>query len=58
MSLNAFQLGQITSTVLGQVACGGRHGNAAPIPIRSETSETGHTHKQRSCKCVVLSTRQ
>ena len=59
MSLNAFHLGQITLTVLGPLSCcGGRHGNAAPIPIGGETSETGHTHKQRSCKCVVLPTRQ
>ena len=51
-------LGQITSTVLGRVDYGGRHGNDAPTQIRGETSETDHIHKQRSCQYIVLSTRQ
>jgi hypothetical protein len=48
MSLYAFHLGQIISTVLGQVDHDGRHGNAAGTPIRVETSKTDHTQKQRS----------
>ena len=45
MSLYAFHLGMIISTVLGQVDHGGQDGNAARI--RDETSETGHTQKRR-----------
>ena len=45
MSLYAFHLGQIISTVLGQVDHGGQDGNAARI--RDETSETDHTQKWR-----------
>ena len=48
MSLYVFHLGQIISTVLGQVDHDGRHGNAARTPIRGETSEIDHTQKQRS----------
>ena len=48
MSLYAFHLGQIISTVLGQVDHDGRHGNPARTPIRGETSETDHTQKRRS----------
>ena len=44
MSLYAFHLGQIISTVLGQVDHGGQD-NAARI--RDETSETNHTQKRR-----------
>ena len=47
MSLYAFHLGQIISTVLGQVDHGGQDGNAARTRIRDETSETDHTQKQR-----------
>ena len=47
MSLYAFHLGQIISTVLGQVDHDGQHGNAARTPIRDETSETDHTQKRR-----------
>ena len=47
MSLYAFHLGQIISTVLGQVDHEGQHGNAARTPIRGETSETDHTQKRR-----------
>ena len=45
MSLYAFHLGQIISTVLGQVDHGGQDGNAARTRIPDETSETDHTHK-------------
>jgi hypothetical protein len=47
MSLYAFRLGQIISTVLGQVDHDhdGKLGNAARTPIRDETSETDHTQK-------------
>ena len=38
MSLYAFHLGQIISTVLGQVDHGGQNGNAARTRIRDETS--------------------
>ena len=48
MSLYAFHLGQIFSTVLGQVDHDGRLGNAARTPIRGETSETDNTQKRRS----------
>ena len=52
MSLYAFHLGQIISTVLGQVDHDGQHGdgqhgNAARAPIRGETSKTDHTQKRR-----------
>jgi hypothetical protein len=47
MSLYAFHLGQIISTVLGQVDHDGHHGNAVQTPIRDEMSETDHTQKQR-----------
>ena len=49
MSLYAFHLGQIISTVLGQVDNGGQDGNAARTRIRDKTSETDHTQKQRFC---------
>ena len=47
MSLYAFHLGQIISTVLSQVDHGGQDGNAARTWIRDETSETDHTQKWR-----------
>ena len=47
MSLYAFHLGQIISTVLEQVDHGGQDGNAARTRIRAETSETDHTLKRR-----------
>ena len=47
MSLYAFHLGQIISTVLGQVDHGGQDGNPARPRIRDETSETDHTRKRR-----------
>jgi hypothetical protein len=48
MSLYAFHLGQIISTVLGQVHHDGRHGNAVRKSTWGETSETDHTQKRRS----------
>jgi hypothetical protein len=56
MSLYAFLLGQIISTVLGQVDHDGRHGNAARTPILGETSETDHTQKQRSRHTAIYQT--
>ena len=47
MSLYAFHLGQIISTVLGQADHGGQNGNATQIRIQDETSETDHTQKRR-----------
>ena len=47
MSLYAFHLGQIISTVLGQVDHGGHDGNAARTRIRDGTSKTDHTQKPR-----------
>ena len=47
MSLYAFHLGQIISTVLGQVDHGDQDGNAARTRIRDETFETNHTQKRR-----------
>ena len=47
MSLYAFNLGQIISTVLGQGDHGGQDHNAAQTRIRNETSETDHTQKRR-----------
>ena len=47
MSLYAFHLGQIVSTILGQVDHGGQDGNAARTRIWDETSETDHTQKRR-----------
>ena len=47
MSLYAFHVGQIVSTVLGQVDHGGQGGNAARTRIRDETSETDHTQERR-----------
>ena len=47
MSLYAFHLGQIISTVLGQVDHGGQDGNAARTRIWDEPSETDYTQKRR-----------
>jgi uncharacterized protein with ACT and thioredoxin-like domain len=56
MSLYAFHLGQIISTVLGQVDHDGRHGNAARTPTPGETSETDHTHKRRFRHSAIYQT--
>ena len=56
MSLYAFHLGQIISTVLGQVDHDGQHGNAARTPIRDATSETDHTQKRRFSHGAIYQT--
>jgi hypothetical protein len=56
MSLYAFHLGQIISTVLGLVDHDGRHGNAARTPTRGETSETDHTQKRRFRHTAIYQT--
>jgi hypothetical protein len=56
MSLYAFHLGQIISTVLGQVDHGGQHSNAARTPIRDEMSETDHTQKRRFRHSAIYQT--
>ena len=56
MSLYAFHLGQIISTVLGQVDHGGQDGNAARTQIRDETSKTNHTQKRRFRYCAICRT--
>ena len=56
MSLYAFHLGQIISTVLGQVDHDGQHGNASQTPIRDETSETDHTQKRRFRHSAIYQT--
>ena len=56
MSLCAFHLGQIISTVLGQVDHSCQDGNAARTRIRDETSETNHTQKRRFHHCAVCRT--
>ena len=57
MSLYAFHLGQIVSTVLGQVADhDGQHGNAARTPIRGKRSETDHTQKRRFRHSAIYQT--
>ena len=61
MSLYAFHLGQIISTVLGQVDHNGQHGNgqhgnAARTAIRGETSNTDHTQKRRFRHTAIYQT--
>jgi hypothetical protein len=56
MSLYAFNLGQIISTVLGQVNHGDQHGSAARTPIRDESSETDHTPKRRFRHSAIYQT--
>ena len=56
MSLYAFHLGQIISTVLGQVDHDGQHGNAARTPIRDETAKNGHTQNQRFRHSAICQT--
>ena len=56
MSLYAFHLGQIISSVLGQVDHDSQHGNAARTPIRGETSETDHTQKRRFRHTAIYQT--
>ena len=56
MSLYAFCLGQIISTVLGQVDHGGQDGNAARTRIRDETSDIDHTQKRCFCHGTICRT--
>ncbi len=56
MSLYAFHLGQIISTVLGQVDHDGQHGNAARTPFRGETSETDHAQKRHFHHSAIYQT--
>ncbi len=56
MSLYLFHLGQIISTVLGQVDYDGQHGNAARTPIRDETSETDHNQKRHFRHSAIYQT--
>ena len=56
MSLYAFHLGQIISTVLGQVDHDGQHGNAARTPNGDETSETDNTQKRRFRHSAIYQT--
>ena len=56
MSSYAFHLGQIISTVSGQVDHGGQDGNASRTRIRDETSETDHTQKRRFCHGAICRT--
>jgi hypothetical protein len=56
MSLYAFHLGQIISTVLAQVDHDGRHDNADRTPIRGETSETDHTQKRCFRRTAIYQT--
>ena len=58
MSLYAFHLGQIISTVLRQVDHGGQDGNAARTRIRDETPKTDHTQKQRFCNGAIFRTKK
>jgi hypothetical protein len=55
MSLYAFPLGQIISTVLGQVDHDGQHGNAARTPIRANRSKL--TTPKNDAFAIVLSTK-
>ena len=56
MRLYAFHLGQIISTVLGQVDHDGQHGNAARTPIRGETSETDHAQTRHFRHSAIYQT--
>ena len=56
MSLYAFHLGQIISTVLWHVDHDGQHGNAARTPIRGKPSETDHTQKRRFRHSAIYQT--
>ena len=56
MSLYAFYLGQIISTVLGQVDHAGQDGNAARTQIWDEKSEPDHNQKRRFCHGATCQT--
>jgi hypothetical protein len=55
MSLYAFHLGQIISTVLGQVDHDGQHGNAARTPIQGESPKL--TTPKNDAFAIPLSTK-
>jgi hypothetical protein len=55
MSLYAFHLGQIISTVLGKVDHDGQHGNAARTPIRTKRPKP--TTPKNDAFAIVLSTK-
>jgi hypothetical protein len=55
MSLYAFYLGQIISTVSGQVDHNGRHGNAARTPILAKRPKL--TTPKNDALAIVLSTK-
>ena len=55
MSLYAFHLRQIISTVLGQVDYDGQHGNAARTPIRAKRPKL--TTPKNDAFATVLSTK-
>ena len=58
MSLYAFHLGQIISTVLGQVDHDGRHGNAARMAeSQSGTKRPKLTTPKNDAVAIVLSTK-
>ena len=54
MCLYAFHLGQIISTVLGQVDHGGQDGNAAPEP-KSGTKRLKPTTPKNDALAIMLS---
>jgi hypothetical protein len=57
MSLYAFQLGQIVSTVLGQVNHEGRHGNAALPEPQSRAKRPKLTTPKNDALAILLSTK-
>ena len=52
MSLYALHLGQIISTVLGEVDHGGQHGKAARTRVRDVTSDIDHTKDEAFAKVL------
>ena len=53
MNMYALHLGQVISTVLGQVDHAGQHGNAARTPVQGESGETGHLKKQHLVRSAI-----
>jgi hypothetical protein len=56
MSLYAFHLGQIISTILGQVDHDDQHVNAVRTPNWNETSKTDHAQKRRFHHSAIYQT--
>ena len=54
--MHFISVGQIISTVLGQVDHDGQHGNATRTPIRGETSENDHTQKRHFRHSAIYET--